>query len=88
MARAIAKVRALEGFAEPPAFALETVPKIGYRLIPADHPLETRAVDAQGTRPRPPWIPLTLGLAATAGVVLIASAVGLIDRISPPPARV
>lgn len=80
VARAIAKVRALERTTAPAAFTLETVPKIGYRLIAA--PATARP------RPRAPlarvlqrWSSLTVRARISLGVGALAAA-GLIAATS------
>lgn len=52
--RFIAKVRMLADIAEPPAFSVETVPRVGYVLQPAP-----------SIAPAPGWAPLTEGDAAS-----------------------
>ena len=56
VARAIAKVRALEQCADPPPFKLETVPKIGYRLLAARYEGlgDTGPAPAEAEEPAPP----------------------------------
>jgi DNA-binding winged helix-turn-helix (wHTH) protein/Tfp pilus assembly protein PilF/TolB-like protein len=73
--RVLTQVRALAQLTDPPAFVLETVPKVGVRLIHSD------AVGADGPSPaanrarRRPG--RRLALAAAAAVALAASALGV-----------
>ena len=77
--RVLAQVRALARLMEPPPFALDTVPKVGVRLIPAQDPsgaghppaapASPQASVASARRPRP-WL---LAVAAAAVVVLVAA---------------
>lgn len=69
VSRAIAKVRAIERAADPPAFTIETVPKIGYRLLAAG------AGQAVRTQPavRPPSPRWWVAAAASAVLLLIAA---------------
>lgn len=75
VSRAVAKVRAIERAADPSVFTIETVPKIGYRLLVAGTAPATRSepkVDraAPWTAPRPRW---WMAAAAAAVLLLIAA---------------
>ena len=82
IARAIAKVRAIARLTSPEAFNLETVPKVGYRLVAAS-PGTLAAQDAPprlgGWRKWPMVRPLAAGLA---GVAFVAMTARLNDAVS------
>ncbi|MBI5940159.1 MAG: winged helix-turn-helix domain-containing protein [Caulobacterales bacterium] len=87
VARAIAKVRALERCNTPPPFALETVPKVGYRLLtafsgltPAPEPAETIEVPA----PHRPLLALPSRRAAmlAVGLTIVVAGIGLAGVIA------
>ena len=78
IARAIAKVRALSAIAEPAAFTLETIPKVGYRLLAAatlaegGAPATMRPFRALHLSRQNRWLAAgAAGLAALGAVVLI-----------------
>lgn len=84
--RAIAKVRALERCRTPAAFAVETVPKIGYRLL-IKAAVEPR-VTARANKPALPfaWPPRRAGI-FTAGAVATALVIALaVAATTPRPA--
>lgn len=83
--RIIAKVRVLARLSEPAAFALETIPKVGFRLL-------VGAADPGapgGRRPRPSWrAGPPWRLAAIAGAVGLVIAIGVVAwLLRGPPAR-
>lgn len=75
VSRIIAKVRALARLTDPPAFALETVPKVGFQLIVAD-----TAATAENQPSRPIWLRRPRALAATVAILALVCA-GLVWRI-------
>jgi DNA-binding winged helix-turn-helix (wHTH) protein len=87
--RVLAQVRGLARLTEPAPFVLETVPKVGVRLLPAEPggaddpqppavtaPALTRPGAAPAAAPRPLWRSRPRALAAVAGLVLVAIAAG------------
>lgn len=100
IARAIAKVRALERCTTPPPFHLETVPKVGYRLLTAFSDLPTaagnpEAAEASGLRWPVISLPSRRVAMAAAGLGAVVVSVGLIAAtafraglpVAAPPAR-
>jgi DNA-binding winged helix-turn-helix (wHTH) protein/tetratricopeptide (TPR) repeat protein len=77
IARIIAKLRGLAREFEPAPYALETLPKVGFRLIAADAPVvvlpATGDDGERGSRSQPPWQRWAWRLAA---VALLAVAIG------------
>lgn len=91
VARAIAKVRALERCTSPAPFSLETVPKVGYRLTSAYGELTPRPAGPDATeaprrrwpRPRAAW--LAVGGVLAAGALIGAMALRPSPTASPAP---
>ncbi|MFT3729173.1 MAG: winged helix-turn-helix domain-containing protein [Terricaulis sp.] len=75
VARTIAKVRALGRATGPAAFTVETLPKIGYRLLVADIPVAT-AAPSRGDAP-PPRLPIKRFWIGAIGA-MAAAAIGLL----------
>lgn len=76
VSRAIAKVRAVAKATEPAAFALETLPKIGYRLLSTDAQGATDAWKA-AANPRRPAAKIWSWLRAHAALVAGGAVVGI-----------
>jgi DNA-binding winged helix-turn-helix (wHTH) protein len=89
VSRTITKVRALARLATPAAFTLETVPKVGYRLLAADVASgAAQSAPAKRAASRR-WIPFALagaGLVVVAVSVLTAASGALQAPNLPPPA--
>lgn len=69
--RTIAKVRALAGAASPAAFTLETIPKVGYRLLAVSASDGPAAATPRARRPIG-WIAGALVASGAAGVLILA----------------
>lgn len=83
IARIVAKVRNLARATDPPAFAIETIPKVGFRLMPGDAgPVGREATESADVSAR--RMPV---LAALAVLVLAGAAWLGWSRFAPPPAR-
>lgn len=92
VARAIAKVRALERCTTPPPFTLETVPKVGYRLLTAFSGLTTAPAPVEATKARSLRWPSIDGLSrgslgVVAALVVGALGVGLVGAVSSSPVQ-
>lgn len=69
--RAIAKARQLADLTQPPAFVIETIAKVGYRLQAAP-PEATHAANESAPKPPPGGLPRRSLIAATGAAVLAA----------------
>jgi DNA-binding winged helix-turn-helix (wHTH) protein len=86
--RAIAKVRLLERSITPAPFTLETLPKIGYRLLAAEGTAAAGPASAPAqTRPRSGRPSPSAAVMAVAAGLGVAVVVGLVAARSPPKAR-
>ncbi|MFL5296937.1 MAG: winged helix-turn-helix domain-containing protein [Phenylobacterium sp.] len=88
--RVIAQVRALGRSHDPAPFVLETVPKVGFRLIASDAPPPAEAMPAAApqstTRPTPPSRRWPWALAALGLLAVVAAAVLGWSLLKPPAA--
>src|SRR5688572_22352450 len=87
--RAVGQVRRLSRQA-PGSFALETIPKVGYRLVRAAAAAPGPAIPARSFEPRSRAFSLgrLVGLAVAAGVVVAAGRLLLNPAVTTPPAPV
>ncbi|MBX3431291.1 MAG: winged helix-turn-helix domain-containing protein [Hyphomonadaceae bacterium] len=70
--RAVAQVRKIASLSEPRAFEVETVPKLGYRLLAPEV-----AGEASGAGGRPIWRQRSFAVLAAALALILAGAAGL-----------
>lgn len=89
--RVIGRVRRIAEHADPPAFRIETIPKIGYRLIetassPPPGPSESALPDAAKAGPKQSRFPAAHWVAAIAVIAALAVAGLVLAFLGAPPA--